>query len=81
MTWQVQQAKARFSQLLEEADDNGPQIITKHGNESSVVISIKDYRELTAQKKPDLRDYLLSGPKFDSFHVPRSKDRGRKIKL
>jgi len=45
-----------------------------------VVLSIEEYRSLTAHK-PNLKDYLLGGPKVDSFEVPRERDRGRKVKL
>jgi hypothetical protein len=44
------------------------------------VLSITDYRALTA-KRENLRDYLLSGPKVDTFEIKRSRDTGRKIRL
>jgi antitoxin Phd len=78
--WQVQEAKTRLSEVIEEADKRGPQIITRHGVERAVVLSIADYRALTAHK-PDLRQYLLGGPKVDSFEVERERDTGREISL
>lgn len=78
--WQVQEAKTRLSEVIEEAHSKGPQFITKHGTEKAVVLSIEDYRSLTAHK-PNLKDYLLGGPKVDSFDVPRERDKGRKFKL
>ena len=78
--WQVQEAKTRLSELIEEANTEGPQIITRHGSEHAVVLSITDYRELTA-KRENLREYLLGGPKVDTFEVKRSRDTGRKIRL
>jgi antitoxin Phd len=78
--WQVQEAKARLSEVIEEADTKGPQIITRHGSERAVILSMKDYRALTAHK-PDFRDYLLGGPKVDSFEVNRDRDTGRKVRL
>jgi prevent-host-death family protein len=78
--WQVQEAKTRLSELIEKANDSGPQIITRHGAERAVLISIRDYRALTAHK-PDLRSYLLGGPKVDSFDVERERDTGREIVL
>ena len=75
--WQVQEAKTRLSEVIEEADKRGPQIITRHGAERAVVLSIADYRALTAHK-PDLRQYLLGGPKVDSFEVERDRDTGRR---
>ncbi len=78
--WQVQEAKTRLSEVIEEANSKGPQIITRHGSERAVILSIAEYRALTAHK-PDLRAYLLGGPKVDSFEVPRDRDTGREISL
>jgi len=78
--WQVQEAKTRLSELIEEAYAKGPQIITRHGSERAVILSIADYRALTAHK-PNLREYLLGGPKVDSFEVERDRDTGREINL
>ena len=79
-SWQVQEAKTRLSELIEEADTKGPQIITRHGSEHAVVLSITDYRALTNHRE-NLKDYLLGGPKVDSFDVKRTRDTGRKIRL
>jgi len=78
--WQVQEAKTRLSELIEEADTKGPQIITRHGSERAVILSISDYRALT-KREPNLKQYLLGGPKIDSFEVTRSRDTGRKVDL
>lgn len=67
-SWQLQEAKTRLSALIEDAHTKGPQIITRHGAERAVVISIEDYRELyptKAKTKPNLIDLLLAGPKLD----------------
>jgi antitoxin Phd len=79
-TWQVHSAKARFSEVLDRAAREGPQIIAKRGTERAVVLSIEEYRRLVAAR-PNLKDYLLGGPKVDDFGVERSKDRGREIDL
>lgn len=51
-TWQIQEAKSQFSAVVEEALDHGPQIITKRGVETAVVLSYADYRamQLNQQK-------------------------------
>jgi antitoxin Phd len=77
--WQVQEAKTRLSELIEEANRKGPQIITRHGSEHAVVLSIADYRALAHRE--NIKDYLLGGPKVDSFEIKRSRDTGRKIRL
>ena len=79
-SWQVQEAKTRLSELIEEAQSKGPQFITRHGTERAVVLSISDYRALTAHR-PNLKDYLLAGPKFDEFEVDRAQDTGREMNL
>jgi len=78
--WQVQEAKARLSELIERARKQGPQIITRHGAERAVVLSIEDYRALAA-REPDFKAHLLSGPKFDEFAIERDRDKGRRVDL
>lgn len=78
--WQVQKAKAHFSQVIEEALTNGPQIVTRHGMERVVILSVADYRALTAHR-PKLNSYLLGGPKVDEFEVERDRDFGRSVDL
>lgn len=78
--WQVQEAKSRFSEVIESAEQKGPQIITRHGTERAVVLSIKDFRALTAHK-PGLKEYLLGGPKVGDFAIERDGDTGREIVL
>ncbi|MGH3736761.1 MAG: type II toxin-antitoxin system Phd/YefM family antitoxin [Micromonosporaceae bacterium] len=61
--WQVQEAKQRFSEVLRAVERDGPQIITRHGEEVAVVISIEEYR---GQAEPQqFGDALLGGPYFD----------------
>lgn len=78
--WQVQDAKAHLSELIERAQTEGPQTITRHGTERAVVLSVAEYRTLLAQK-PDFKAHLLGGPKFEDFEIERDKDTGRDIDL
>lgn len=78
--WQVQEAKMRLSQVIEEAQSKGPQMITRHGVDRAVVLSIDDFRTLSAHR-PDLREYLLGGPKVDDFELEPDRDPGREISL
>ena len=79
-SWQVQEAKSRFSEVIERARTEGPQTITRHGAERAVVISIEDYRALVAYK-PDFKAHLLGGPKVDDFSIERDRDTGRSVEL
>ena len=78
--WQVQDAKARLTEVIERARTEGPQTITRHGKERAMVLSIEDYR-LLAGHKPDFKAYLLGGPKVDDFSIERERDTGRDVEL
>jgi prevent-host-death family protein len=84
-TWQVQEAKSRFSELIERAEKEGPQTITKHGKPSAVVVSMAEYERLgmaDTKGRPSLIDFLLnSGPVLEDFEIERDKDVGREIDL
>ena len=78
--WQVHDAKRRLSEVIELAHTAGPQVITRHGKEKAVVISVEEYRKLEAAK-PDFKEYLLSGPKVDDLEIERPRDHGRDVEL
>lgn len=59
--WQLQQAKSQFSQLVDEAIKNEPQIVTRHGNKAVVVMSYEDYCALVKPEK-DLVAFMRSSP-------------------
>ncbi|MBM7846203.1 type II toxin-antitoxin system prevent-host-death family antitoxin [Herpetosiphon giganteus] len=50
--WQLQEAKNRFSEVVQAAQTSGPQIITKHGQEAAVVIGYQEYRRLQLEQEP-----------------------------
>ena len=58
--WQVQDAKARFSEFLAKALSDGPQIVTKRGKEAAVLVSAKLWHDLEARTRPSLKELLLS---------------------
>ena len=78
--WQIQEVKARFSEVIAQARSEGPQMITRHGIERAVMLSIEDYRALAAAR-PDFRAHLLGGPKVEDFTIERQRDTGRDIDL
>lgn len=64
-TWQLQQAKNRFSELVEAALRDGPQEITRHGKPVAVVLSREAYDRLAdASARPSLAQYLLNAPRI-----------------
>jgi prevent-host-death family protein len=51
-SWQLQEAKNKFSQVVDEAISDGPQIITRHGNSVAVVLSYAEFIKLQSKKEP-----------------------------
>lgn len=65
-SWKLQDAKARFSELIDTALRKGPQIVTRRGEETAVVVPIEEWRRLKQAARPDLKTLLLQdGPRFD----------------
>jgi prevent-host-death family protein len=59
--WQLQEAKNKLSEVVDEAISNGPQLITRRGAGAAVVISVADYRKLTAREQK-LSDFFRTSP-------------------
>ena len=81
--WQLQDAKNRFSEVVNEAERAGPQVVTRRGVKAAVVLSYKDFRKLSGRGRgAGLVDALLSAPKVrGGLKVERSRDPGRKTDL
>ena len=78
-TWQVQDAKARFSELLERSLAEGPQIVTKRGVETAVLVPIDEWRRLEERARPDLKELLLAPEaRTDALTPPRPQHRHRR---
>ena len=60
--WQLQDAKNKFSSLVDKAQHRGPQIVTKHGKDAVVVLSIDEYKQLTKPKSNLLKFFQNSPP-------------------
>lgn len=54
-TWPVQDAKARFSELLEAYLKKGPQLVTRRGTEAAVLVPIEQWRRMEYSSRPDLK--------------------------
>jgi prevent-host-death family protein len=81
MNWQLQEAKQRFSELVRRALDEGPQVVTRRGEQAVVVIAARDYARLTGGA-PDFKAFLLSGPAFSQLEIERDAgDRSRAVDL
>lgn len=76
--WPVQDAKARFSELLEVCVSDGPQVVTKRGQETAVLVSIDEWRRLQRNAKPSLKELLLADEaRIDSLAPERGHAKRR----
>lgn len=76
MRWQIQEAKQRLSELVRAAQAEGPQVVTRHGEEIVVVIDVEEYRHLKGEPT-EFKDYLRAGPDFEDLDLTRSADMPR----
>jgi prevent-host-death family protein len=77
-TWQVQEAKARFSALLEASLKEGPQVVTRRGVEAAVLVPVKMWRRLQRAARPSLKELLLAdAPRAEIPVPPRGRLRRR----
>ena len=80
-SWQLQDAKNRFSEVVEQAVRHGPQVITRRGQETAVLLSFQDFMRLARERGP-LVELLRSAPRIPGgLEVDRSPDVGRDLNL
>lgn len=80
MSWQLQEAKQRFSQIVQRALDEGPQIVTRRGEEVVVILSATEYERLRGPV-PDFKEFLLTLPALDGLDIRRTDDKARLVEL
>lgn len=79
--WQLQDAKNRFSEVVDNAMHQGPQFVTKRGKEAVVIMSIDEYRKIQ-QPKDSLVDFFQNSPlKGVDLDLTRDKSTAREIDL
>ncbi len=79
--WQLQDAKNRFSQVAEEAASDGPQVVTKHGKDAVVILSMEEYQQLKKPKE-SLVKFLQGSPlKGVKLDIDRERSEGRAVDL
>ncbi len=69
-SWKVQDAKSRFSELLDECAQNGPQLVTKRGVETAVLVPMREWRRLRDNANPTLKELLLTEEARMEFALP-----------
>jgi antitoxin Phd len=79
--WKLEDAKAKFSEVVRRANAAGPQHVTVRGHEEAVVISARDYGRLVppANRKPLVE--FLAGLSLAGLDLTREDDRGRDVTL
>jgi prevent-host-death family protein len=79
-TWQLQEAKAKFSSLVKAAQEDGPQFVTKHGEPTVVVVSVETFNQL--KPKSSIVNFFRESPFFEEdLEIERNKDLGRDVEL
>ena len=68
--WPVQDAKARFSEMLDRCLESGPQLVSRRGIPAAVLVALEDYDRLRALARPDLKSLLLSDVARDDDLIP-----------
>jgi prevent-host-death family protein len=76
--WPVQDAKARFSEMLETCLKEGPQVVTKRGAEAAVLAPMTEWRRLQSAAKPTLKELLLTNDARGELKIPARGGRRRR---
>lgn len=76
--WPVQDAKARFSELLDRCTKEGPQMVTKRGAKAAVLVPVDEWERLQQAARPTLKELLLQeGPRGELL-IPKRGQRKRR---
>lgn len=77
-SWQIQEAKSHFSAVVDLAITQGVQLVTRRGNTVAVIMSVKDYEQMSG-KKSNLMAVLMNASKGEALIIERSDDPVRDI--
>jgi antitoxin Phd len=77
-SWPVQDAKARFSEMLDVCLSDGPQLITRRGVDAAVLVPLKDWQSLRRAAKPTLKELLLADAARGELNVSERGGRRRR---
>ena len=78
--WKLHEAKARFSELLDTTLKKGPQVISRRGKDTAVLVAVEEWRRLQCAAQPSLKSLLLGvGPQFEDIVPARGQLRRRRI--
>lgn len=77
--WPVQDAKARFSELLKASITQGPQVVTMRGVETAVLVPVNEWRHLRLNATPTLKALLLARQGRGDLKIPERGRQRRRI--
>ena len=83
-TWQLQTAKARFSELFRRAQAEGPQYVTRQGKDTVVVLTAEEFERLTSRSRQpnSLVRFFAESPLAEAgLDIDRPRDYGRKVEV
>lgn len=80
MRWQVQEAKQRFSELVRRAMREGPQIVTRHGEDVVVVVAAEEFSR-SRNASPSFKEFLRNAPDWEALGTERDAEAARVVKL
>lgn len=78
-SWPVQDAKARFSEMLDSCLKEGPQLVTKRGVEAAVLVPAKEWQRLQDSARPKLKELLLAASPRADLTLPRRGGLRRRV--
>jgi prevent-host-death family protein len=80
-TWTVAEAKAKFSEVIDRAQSEGPQVVTRSGRRSVVIVAADEWERKT-RRVGNLAEFFAASPlRGSGVRIKRSKDRPRKVDL
>jgi len=70
--WKLQDAKARFSECVDTCLSDGPQIITRRGTPTAVLVAMSEWERMQQSRRPTLKELLLADwARFDDLPIPK----------
>lgn len=79
MTWQLQEAKQRFSEVVRRALERGPQLVTRHGRPAVFVVAASEYDRV--ERRSRFKEFLRAAPDLSRLHVRRDRRPARRVAL
>lgn len=79
--WKLEDAKARFSEVVRHAREQGPQRVTVRGNDAVVIMSVEEFERMVPEKPRLPFVQFMESLQLDGLVIEREADRGRDVEL